>query len=118
MSAANWIGRSLYFTVSVSEECFVAIAALQTAKRKLDKTWDGTVIDKQIYSKYYNNEDHTQYVIKIEKDSGKIKTVKWTDYSELFDYYEIGDRIRHHRGLFYYEKYDKSRDSEIFMCFL
>jgi hypothetical protein len=104
--------ESLFYGIGIGG-MFVTIAALQTAKRKIDKTWDGTVIDKQLYSKYYNNEYHTQYVIKIEKDSGKIKTVKWTDYPEIFNYYEIGDRIRHHRGLFYYEKYDKRRDSEI-----
>ena len=92
---------------------FVVIAALQTAKRRIDRTWDGTIIDKQVRSKYYNNEPHTQYLIKIEKESGKIKTEKWADYSELFNYYEIGDRVRHHKGLFYYEKYDKSRDSHI-----
>jgi hypothetical protein len=104
--------ESLFYGMGIGW-MFVAIAGLQTIKRRIDKTWDGTVIDKQVYSKFYNNEPHTQYVIKIEKDSGKIKTVKWTDYSELFDYYETGDRVRHHKGLFYYEKYDKSRDSLI-----
>ena len=53
---------------------FIAIAALQTAKRKLDKTWDGVVIDKQFYVKHSNNEYNTKYVMKIEQDSEKLKS--------------------------------------------
>jgi hypothetical protein len=100
--------ESLFYGIGIGG-MFVTIAALQTLKRKIDKTWDGVVIDKQFYSKYYDNEYHTKYVMKISKDSGKIKTIKWTDYPEIYHYYEIGDRIRHHKGLFYYEKWDKSR---------
>lgn len=104
--------ESLFYGIGIGG-MFIAIAALQTAKRKLDKTWDGVVIDKQFYVKHSNNEYNTKYVMKIEQDSGKIKKVKWTDYANIFNYYEIGDRVRHHKGLYYYEKYDKSRDSEI-----
>ncbi|MDD4924453.1 MAG: hypothetical protein PHF74_06430 [Dehalococcoidales bacterium] len=104
--------ESLFYGMGIGA-MFITIAALQTAKRKLDTTWDGIVIDKQFHTKHSSNEYRTQYVIKIEKDSGKIKTVKWTDYPDIFNYYEVGDRVRHHKGLFYYEKYDKSRDSEI-----
>ncbi len=104
--------ESLFYGMGIGG-MFITIAALQTAKRKLDKTWDGVVVDKQFHNKHSRNEYHTYYIIKIEKDSGKVKTLKWRDYTDIFNYYDIGDRVRHHKGLFYFEKYDKSRDSEI-----
>jgi len=104
--------ESLFYGMGIGG-MFIAIAALQTAKRRLDKTWDGIVIDKQFYVKHSNNEYNTKYIMKIEQDSGKVKKIKWTDYPDIFNYYEIGDRIRHHKGLFYFEKYDKSKDTEI-----
>ncbi len=36
------------------------------------------------------------------------------DDDTLYNYYRIGDRVRHHAGLNSYEKYDKTRDSIIF----
>ena len=36
------------------------------------------------------------------------------DDRTVFDYFQVGDRVRHHAGLNSYEKYDKSHDSIIF----
>lgn len=104
--------ESLFYGMGIGG-MFIAIATLQTAKRKLDKTWDGVIVDKQSYNVNSKGEYKTRYILKIEKDSGKVKTIKWTDYPDIFNYYDIGDRVRHHKGLFYFEKYDKSRDTEI-----
>ena len=36
------------------------------------------------------------------------------DDRTVFDYFQVGDHVRHHAGLNSYEKYDKSQDSIIF----
>lgn len=109
--------QSLYIGL-VLAFVFVVIILLQTIKRKFDKTWDGVVVDKKSYVKKEYDEDSAtnakvEYVLKVKKESGKIKTHKWYDMPELYDYYNIGDKVRHHKGFLYYEKYDKSEDSGI-----
>jgi hypothetical protein len=110
---------SLYYGFGIGG-MFIIIAALQTIKRAVDKTWDGVVIDKQVYNRTErssngHNTHHTIYVIKVKKDSGGKKRHQWRDTPGLYNYYNIGDRVRHHKGFAYYEKYDKSQDSKI-MC--
>lgn len=96
---------------------FILIAGLQALKRRLDKTWDGGVIvkeSKRRRQRIKNTiESRMEYVIQIQKEDGSIKRHKWVDTPGLFDYYNIGDKVRHHKGFFYYEKYDKSKDTEI-----
>jgi hypothetical protein len=94
---------------------FIAIAVAQTVKRKLDKTWDGVITDKQFYVKHLSSERTTKYIMEVENEAGKIKKVNWTNTPQVFNYYSIGDRVRHHQGLFYFEKYDKSKDL-IILC--
>jgi len=108
--------ESLFYGMGIGA-MFIAIAGMQTLKRKMDKTWDGTVIDKQYYRKRQRTNlsivYRTEYIIKIKKDSGGTKINKWIDSPGLFNYYSVGDRVRHHKGFFYYEKYDKSIDLQI-----
>lgn len=111
--------NSLYYGFAIGA-MFILIALLQTLKKWLDKTWDGVVINKDTYRVKERNRKggfhyHTFYVIKIKKDSGGTKKHKWKDIPGLYDYYNVGDRVRHHKGFSYYEKYDKSRDNKI-MC--
>lgn len=111
--------NSLYYGIGIGG-MFIAIAILQTLKRGTEKTWDGVVISKDIYKDTVRNDDgpdrhQTVYRIKIKKDSGGTKTHEWRDAPGLYDYYSTGDRVRHHKGFYYYEKYDKSQDSRI-MC--
>jgi hypothetical protein len=108
---------SLFYGMGIGA-MFISIAALQTWKRNLDQTWDGVVIDKQIYHKSErlqngNTASYHEYVLKIKKDSGGIKKEKWVDAPALFNYFSVGDRLRHHHGFAYYEKYDKSIDLQI-----
>jgi hypothetical protein len=58
---------------------------------------------------------HTYYVVKVRKDSGGVKKHKWRDIPGFTAITTIGDRVRHHKGFYYYEKYDKSQDPQI-MC--
>ena len=39
--------------------------------------------------------------------------MKWKDNDTLYNYFNIGDRVRHHAGLNSYEKYDKTGDAFI-----
>ncbi|MDF2684880.1 MAG: hypothetical protein K0S55_61 [Clostridia bacterium] len=109
---------SLYYGMGIGG-MFIIIAFLQTLKRNLDNTWDGTIIDKKTYERisYDNNNDshhhYIQYVLIIRRNSGKIHKHRWNDIPGLFNYYNIGDCVRHHKGFYYYEKYDKSKDTQI-----
>jgi RNA polymerase subunit RPABC4/transcription elongation factor Spt4 len=82
---------------------FLAIALGQTLRKLLDKTYDGVV-------EYKDGDTGELYV---RKTTGKLKKHRHKDIGGLYDYYAIGDRVRHHKGLCYYEKYDKSRDTRV-----
>lgn len=103
---------------------FIVIAIIQIIGRKRSKTWDGMVVDKRIERKSrrrytsgddYYLEDYTLYTVYIRSDSGKIHKSSAEDDNTVYNYYQIGDRVRHHAGLNSYEKYDKSRDA-IILC--
>lgn len=110
---------SLFYGIGIGG-MFIVIALLQTLKKSLDKTWDGVVEYKDSYYLKERNDNgrahyHTIYILKIRKDSGGVKKHKWRDIPGVYDYYNAGDRVRHHKGFTYYEKYDKSGDTQI-MC--
>jgi len=111
--------NSLYYGMGIGG-MFVIIALLQTIKRGIDKTWDGVIKYKDAYRRKESSNTghavfHTFYVLKIKKDFGGTKKHKWRDTPGPYSYYNIGDRVRHHKGFYFYEKYDKSRDTHI-MC--
>lgn len=111
--------NSLFYGIGIGG-MFLLIATLQTLKKGIDKTWDGEVIYKDAYTVRERNDNgslhyHKMYVMKIRKDSGGTKKHKWRDIPGVYDYYNVGDRVRHHKGFSYYEKYDKSNDNQI-MC--
>ena len=109
--------QSLYYGMGIGG-MFVTIALLQTIKRGLDQTWDGVVEYKDSYREIDRSDsNHTSttpvYVIKIRKATGGLKKHKWRGITGPYSYYNVGDPVRHHKGFEYYEKYDKSRDSQI-----
>jgi len=102
---------------------FVIIALFQIIGRKRSKTWDGTVVDKKIEAKKrkvntgdndYYWENYTLFTVAIRDDKGKIHRIRTEDDDTVYNYYQIGNRVRHHAGLNSYEKYDKSNDTVIF----
>jgi len=102
---------------------FLFIAGAQIMGRKWGKTWDGTVVDKQVNQKRrkqntshddYYWVDYLEYVVVIMDGMGKKHEIKIDDDDHIYNYYRIGDKVRHHGMLNSYEKYDKSRDSIIF----
>ena len=103
---------------------FLVIALFQILGRKRSKTWDGVVVDKTVKKKTRrydtgNNDSnidyYTEYAVIVREDErGKKHRLVAEDSDSLYNYFNIGDRVRRHAGLNSYEKYDKSRDSIIF----
>ncbi len=109
---------SLYYGMGIGG-MFVAIALIQNISKNADSTWDGVVVNKKTYkrTRYDKNTDyHTTYTVyeyQVKRDNGKIYSHRTEDDDTVYNYYQIGDKVRHHKG-FGYEKYDKSRDSFLF----
>lgn len=99
---------------------FILIALYQIFNRNKSITWDGIVVDKNIksvhkYVKSLNNfKDILVYKIIIRSDSGQSYEITVEDDDTLYNYYQIGNRVRHHKGLNSYEKYDKTGDTIVF----
>jgi len=104
---------------------FLLIALFTIIGRKRSRTWDGIVVDKKITKKRkkrsrdggsddYYYADYLEYLVLIRGDDGKNHRIIDEDDDTRYNYYGIGDRVRHHGGLNSYEKYDKSGDSIIF----
>jgi hypothetical protein len=101
---------------------FLLIALYSTLQRKRSKTWDGTVVDKKIKKKSKNvgsgEDDHwvsyLEYTVVIRSDTGKTVKLTAEDDNTKYNYYKVGDKVRHHKGLNTFEKFDKTGDSIIF----
>lgn len=85
-----------------------------------DKTWDGTVVDKTVRKRTIHStpggeppRESMEYLLMVQNDAGRIHTDVLSKEEGPYAYYGIGDRVRHHKGFMYYEKEDKSSDSEI-----
>lgn len=82
--------------------------------------WEGTVADKKKKQKIDNSQEDsvtrykTVYTIIVNEDSGKRHKLTYVDNTAMYNYFNVGDRIRCHQAFGTYEKFDKSRDSEIY----
>lgn len=96
------------------------LIGLVRISRMKSGTWDGTVTDKKHKQKVERDQDdsHTRYrtvyTLILTEDNGKKHKLNYTDNRALYDYFNIGDRVRCHVAFSTYEKYDKSRDSMLF----
>lgn len=99
---------------------FMLIALFQVVGRNKSTTWDGTVVDKKIKKKRRRDkdqelwEDYQVYQVTIKADNGKKHDITAEDDATRYNYFKIGDRVRHHKGLNTYEKQNKSGDTIIF----
>lgn len=102
---------------------FLAIALFQSIGRNRSTAWDGVVADKQIHQKRRKRktddngsywEQYVLFTVIIKRDDGKTHTLSAEDDDTVFNYYQVGDKVRHHGGLNSIEKYDKSKDKIIF----
>ncbi len=99
---------------------FMAIAFVQLYKQKKDFTWDGVVVDKKMRERQHQQHPddqhmqyYTEYVLKVKRNDGRVITHRNKNNPNLYNYLNIGDYVRHHKGFHIYEKYDKSNDKVI-----
>lgn len=100
---------------------FLVINLFSLIKKKMEKQWDGVVIDKTTEVKQNSSSEdgfystYTLYITKIRKDNGGIKKIKERKYNRFYyDYLQPGERVRYHPQFnCYYEKFDKSRDDYV-----
>lgn len=113
--------QGLYIGLGVGG-MFLLIAFFQIVGKKRSKTWDGRVEDKKVKKKTESQsysdgsvryEDYLEYQVIIRCDSGKRYVLRAKNDDTMYNYYRIGDLVRHHGGLNSYEKYDKTLDSFI-----
>ena len=113
--------ESLYIGFGIGG-MFLLIALFQIIGRKKGKDWDGVVVDKRVLKKQSRQSsgdddywvDYKEYVVIIRGDDRKKHKITVKDNDTVYNYYQIGDKLRHHGRLNTYEKYDKSRDTIIF----
>lgn len=111
--------ESIYIGLTIGS-MFLLIAIFQIIGRNRSTTWDGTIVDKKIIQKRRHDKyqkrwiDYLEYEVSIKADNGKMHYTRADDDDTKYNYYQIGDRVRHHKGLNTYEKQDKSGDSIIF----
>jgi len=99
---------------------FLLIGFFSGRSKSYQQTWDGIIIDKTI--KHTTKDigyDHIKaerivYKITIQADNGKTYEIRTEDDDTVYNYYEVGDKVRHHGGLHSYEKFDKSHDQIVF----
>ena len=80
--------------------------------------WDGVIQAKDQMEFSNTQPDGTinayiKYELKVERAPGKVETLKWTDNSGAFEYYRVGEQVRHHPGCDFPEKFDKSNDEQV-----
>lgn len=104
---------------------FILIALFTTLGKTRSKTWDGHVADKTIKNKRRrqstgpdNNDfywvNYVEYKVIIKEDGGKKHELTAEDDDTRYNYFQVGDKVRHHGKLNSYEKYDKTRDTVSF----
>lgn len=112
--------QALYIGLGIGG-MFLLIAIFQILGRKRSVTWDGTVEDKKVkkktdrqrYGDDVRYDDYLEYTVIIRSDQGKKYIIRHRDNYTIYNYYNIGNRVRHHGGLKSYEKYDKTGDKFI-----
>ncbi|NLL49424.1 MAG: hypothetical protein GX249_12700 [Firmicutes bacterium] len=80
--------------------------------------WDGVVIKKLEKKRWKNDKDgtsqsYTEYIVVIRTEAGKKKRIVERQ-GDMYDYLDVGDRVRYHPALESYEKFDKSKDTYIY----
>ncbi|AGA68389.1 hypothetical protein Desdi_0866 [Desulfitobacterium dichloroeliminans LMG P-21439] len=94
----------------------INVFALRRAKQPM---WEGIVTNKFSKEKYEHKDDasktYTEYTVTITTDAGRKKTIVEKDSRRvMYDYLDVGDKVRFHPKFGTYEKYDKSKDRIIY----
>lgn len=118
LSIKNDDSKMLLYGVILSG-IFLAVTVFSLLGKKMEKQWDGVVVEQKTEIKHESNSDndgglstYTLYVTKLRPDRGGSKKIEEREYDTYYyEYLKVGDRVRYHPQFhFYYEKYDKSHD--------
>lgn len=108
---------ALYYGLGIGGLLLV-IGVIGRIRTGNDQTWDGTIESKKTKHPSYSDRQRghykTYYYLFVRRTDGKLKKIASSeDYN---NYFQIGDRVRHHAGTAAHnmEKYDKSQDSIIY----
>lgn len=99
---------------------FMLIGFFSGHSKSYSQTWDGVVVDKKIkHSTKDIGYDHIRaerivYEVIIQSETGKAHEIRTEDDDTIYNYYEVGDKVRHHGGLDSFEKFDKRADTIVF----
>ncbi len=98
-------------------------------KKLFSSDWEGVVTalteEEHLYHRNNANRTYTSrneyyymYVVRIQTTSGKIKKIEnRSQNSFYYNYFKVGDRVKYHHDIDYYEKYDKTYDTHILCPF-
>jgi hypothetical protein len=95
---------------SVIGVMFLLIGIYAAFANKIEPTWDGEVVEKEILKQ----KDKTEFVVYIKENKGKVHELRSENDATLYEYYKIGEKVRYHGKLKTYEKFDNSGDAIIF----
>lgn len=100
----------------IVEIIVIAIVVRMLLKRFAGKSWDGEVVGQHIARETSGNRHTTRrvYVTEFVTSAGDKKKHKERTLHPMYDYLEVGDKVRYHPQLTYpFEKFDKSADESI-----
>lgn len=110
--------QSVYYGLGVGG-LLLLINLVQTFRAGRDTTWNGVVMDKKSHRRRrVDHQDdpgteYTEYVLSVKRENGKTHKLSFRSSEGIYDYFKVGDKVRHHRGFDFYERYDKSNDTHI-----
>ncbi|WP_346862515.1 hypothetical protein [uncultured Draconibacterium sp.] len=99
---------------------FIVIGFFSGRSNVNNRSWDGVVIDKKITKTRKDigsgRRDAERYIftVFIKSQNGKVYEIRDEDDETVYNYYKVGDKLRHHGSLNSYEKFDKSGDTIVF----
>ena len=91
-------------------------------RKSFVKSWEGLIYYKDSEIRTYSSKGHTStyevFVLKIRKNSGDSASIEERSKdSYYYKNFKVGDRIKYHSSIDYYEKYDKTNDKELLCPF-
>lgn len=97
---------------------FVVTGVYALVKQRLSTDWEGVVIGKEVknVTRSYGAGDYTQvdrYVVTAKDTNGAIHKLAVDNLGDMYRYYQIGEKVRAYSGLLAWEKYDKTKDSQL-----
>lgn len=103
LSIKNGDGSSLLIGGAVSL-LFLVFNLVSMAKARAQKSWDGTVVDKELRTLHDNNQQgsayYVEYVTDFRDKQGKTRKHKegtpTNEAHPVYDYLKIGERVRYH----------------------